>query len=128
MARSTRLNGPSLTPEESADPDSPQPVRVRRAELGIVDQPIVEETEEESSADGGHSIHSSEKGQTSSGKPSPARRKPAPVTGSHLRQQPQGTAVDAHSVAGSTHKMGTESSKARSRSTADPDDDFDEFK
>jgi len=38
VAKSTKGGGPSFTPEELADTDGPPPVRIRRAELGVVDQ------------------------------------------------------------------------------------------
>lgn len=86
MASTSRYGGPSLTPEESADPSPPsrpERVRVHRAELGFVDQPRPDVPKEVESFPGDNSSASTPKQQTSDDKPKAAPRKRARTTENH---------------------------------------------
>jgi hypothetical protein len=124
MAKATRYGGASLTAEESADPESPQPVKIRRAELGYVDQPNkVEEESTSQEVDGGDSIQSSESGQTSSESTTPARQRRARSTASHSSQSVMDST--AHSTGTATpNKLAKQSGSARVSST---DAEFSDF-
>lgn len=113
MASSTRYGGASYTDAELADPVLPEPIRVRRAELGTVDQPL--EVQEDETWDGGNSIPSSGNKSSSSSKRKASPRKPAPTTENHS-SPPVTEDSTVHSTDGDGHETETEFV-----------DDFDEF-
>lgn len=108
MASSTRYGGASYTPEELADPDLPA-VIIKRAELGYVDRPAVEEMEDESSL-GNSSTPSTEKPPTSDDKPNQSPRKPARMTGNRSKQQESKGSSTAHSTDGDGRETGSQQS------------------
>lgn len=131
MAQASKYGGPSLTEAEAADPAGPQPVRVRRPQLGQVDKETYspdDRLEDAPSAktDGGDSTQSSRKRQTPSGQQSAANRKHAQTTESPLKPQEQESDSTAHSTGGSGRKTGTQPSRSARARTTD-DDEFDEF-
>jgi hypothetical protein len=92
MAQNSKLGGPSLTPEEAADPIPPErPVRVRRPEIGYVDQapedPEVKEDPSSPKQAGGDSTPSSKSEAKSNDKPNQSHRKPARTTVSRSSRQ-----------------------------------------
>ncbi len=120
MAQNSKLGGPSLTPEEAADPTPPVfPERVRRPEIGYVDQtPADPETKEDPSSPvqaGGDSTPSSKNEPTPDDKPNPSRQQPARTTASRSKQS-KAESSTARSTGGSTRT--TEKGSA---------DEFDEF-
>jgi len=129
MARATRYGGPSLTAAETADPVSPQPVRVRRAELGYVDRPNKAEEVSSSLTDGGDSTQSSKNSSTSDSKQSGILPSPAHTTESHSNQQETESDYTADSTAtvGRRKPQPQSSKRARSRSTVEDEDEFGEF-
>lgn len=121
MAKATRYGGSSLTAEESADPKSPQPVRVRRAEVG----PMARKQEKEVELSPGNSSkQSTVSGRKSIDEKSPSHHQPAQTTVSHSNPQEEEEAtVTARSTAIAGRK--TPAKRARSRST--DEDEFDDF-
>lgn len=111
MAQTSRYGGPSITPEEAADPFPPErPVRVRRPELGLVDREPYKADEEESpsATDGTDSSQSSESELKSGEKPKATPRKVARTTGNRSTPQETETASAASSTDGDTRKTETE--------------------
>lgn len=87
MAQNSRFGGPSITPEEAADPSPPSamPIRVRRPEVGPMlrakpDEPREPEVVEEEPSAGDNSNPSTLKQQTSEEKPKTVPRKAARTT------------------------------------------------
>lgn len=74
MAKSTHAVGPSMTEHEAQDP----PIVFSRPQLGLIDQPIPEETEESKSVGIAYSP-SSESGSSSSEHSAQAPLEPAPT-------------------------------------------------
>lgn len=74
MASTSKYGGPSLTPDELADPSPPLRKWLTRAEIGYVDR---KEEPQSVTTDGGGSIQSSKNEAQSSDKPKASRRKPA---------------------------------------------------
>lgn len=121
MAKGTRANGGSYTPEELADP-SPPFRRPRRAEIGYIDRPAKGEPSAET--DGGDSGPSSQNEQTPSEKPTRFHRRRARTTASHSNQQEPET----NSIADSTDTDGQTNPSAQSaRVRSTDEDEFDEF-
>lgn len=94
MAKGTRYGGASLTADESADPQSPQPVRVRRAEIG----PMKREVKEVATSPGSSSNPSSEKEQKSNDATKLSRQRPAPMMESPFSQPEKVTDDTARST------------------------------
>lgn len=144
MAKSTRAQevstgtSASYTEHEASDPV------IRRAMLGEIDQPVVEEGE--TSSDGINSQQSSESELTSNEKPSQSHPRPAP-TMENPSEQKEGTGQDssAHSTDGGTRKTQSQPSgrqpakktvaknanpkaaRTRSMDGAEEDPEWDEF-
>jgi hypothetical protein len=113
MASASRYGGPSYTAAELADPAPP--VRVRRPELGRVDQERYDPREAEPSdrTDGGHSIQSSGNESTPNESQRATPRKAARTTGNRSKAKEQGSTA---------HTTGGDGPEA-----AESFDDFDEF-
>lgn len=120
MAQASKHGGPSITPEEAADPSPPsRPFRVRRPELGKVDrEPYRPDEEEVPVSPGGRSTQSSTKDKTSDEQPKAVPRKAARTTGNRSRPAEKETDSTVHSTDGSGRKTETESAE---------DLEFDEF-
>lgn len=122
MAKGTRYGGASLTEAESADPLSPQPVRVRRAEIG----PMKREVKEEESSLGNSSSPSSENEPKSDDETKASPRQPARTTVSHS-SQPEKETDDTVRSTGTAGQRAKRTAKAARVSTTDDefgDDDF----
>lgn len=138
MARATRHGGPSLTPDELADPAPPyRKFLAERPTLGEVDKPKKVETEEveteeveELTPDGTDSSPSSENENPSSDKPNRSRQSPARTTENHSDKQGKATGSSAPSTGtGGRNNPPKQSARKRggARFTEDELDDFDEF-
>lgn len=123
MAKGTRYGGASLTEAESADPLSPQPVRVRRAEIG----PMKREVKEEESSLGNSSNPSSENEPKSDAETKASPRQPARTTVSHSSQPEKETGDTARSTGTAGQRAKRTPAKSARVSTTDDefgDDDF----
>lgn len=125
MASSTRHGGDSYTPDEMNDPSPPDPIKIRRAEIGYIDQ-AEEETPSPEKTDGGDSTRSSKKDPTSSDSPKPHAPKAAPTTGNRSSQTDQDSG--ARSTGGNTQTgQHRPSRKPSPKATPAQRDEFDEF-
>lgn len=121
MAKATRHSGDSYTEHELSDPSAP--VRVRRAELGVVDRPSV----------GTNSSASSKTEQSENESQNPSLQEPARTMGNPSPVQEQAPDSIADSTDGDGRKAPLQQSAkrptkrtARARVVND-DDDFDTF-
>lgn len=124
MAKATRHSGDSYTEHELSDPDAP--VRVRRAELGVVDRPSV----------GTNSSASSKIEQSENESQNPSLQEPARTMGNPSPVQEQAPDSIADSTDGDGRKTPSQQSvkrsapakrTARARVVNNADDDFDTF-
>ncbi len=107
MAQNSRYGGPSITPEEAADPALPSamPIRVRRPEVGPMKRaqadtakPVV--VEEDPPSVGNSSKPSTEKPQASDEKPKTTPRKAARTTENRSKAVDTETDSSAHTTDG----------------------------
>lgn len=119
MAKTTKPNGPTYTPEELGDPDASGPIREAQ---------IQGEPESESEEDGGepqsvgtNSSRSSEKLNSTDDKPESADRKPARTMDNRSNRTARADS-DVNSTGGAGRATGKGSrSKTKSESTEDDD-------
>lgn len=117
MAKGTRYGGASLTAEETMDPATPQPVRVRRAEIG----PMARQVKGEESSPGNSSNPSSGNTAKSNVKNDPLLRQPAPTM-----ENPSTLQEEAAGIVLSTDTDGPKTAK-RTRARAPRTTAFDDF-
>ncbi len=112
MASTSKYTGASYTENELADPDLPAAIRIRRPEIGYVDQTPKEDKENPSSPQqgGGDSTQSSAKRETANDKPNPSPRKAARSTANRSKSHQQASGT-AHSTDGDTPETETESAE-----------------
>lgn len=124
MAKGTRYGGASLTKAESLDPESPQPVRVRRAEIGYVDREVTSSVGMDSSRHFG-------RGKSVSVSESQSLPQPAHTTENLSDQPEQETDSTAPSMATVGRNRTVRPSARRARVTPEIEiveiDEFDDF-
>lgn len=121
MAKSTRYGGASFTEAEQSDPRPPDRPRVRRAEIGFVDQKPKEEKEEKPSR-GDSSTPSTKKTSSDAETKKPPARKRAQTTANRSKQTAQASDVDSTDGDGQT----TPDQQSNEEANEEADDLFDD--
>jgi hypothetical protein len=137
MAKATHASGPTFTEHELSDPETP--IIFNRPQLGLIDQPGMEDEEEIQSPPqevGMGSYPSSQNAQRSNESNTPSDLNPAPTMESHSKPTPTGVADStADSTGGSGRTVprkrstsaGSKVDNPRAARVRSTEDEFDEF-